>query len=383
LCAAIVVSGSVLVRAEEHCDAKVNVEVEKTRNSMALRALASDAALSDANLMNDELPDLLHAVGVTTLRYPGRSANRYHWSTYKSTRIQGSDPAKFDYYAPNNNFGKFVTLLGKIGGTAILTVNYGSNLDGSGGGEPAEAAAWVAYCNGKPSDTKEIGKDSTGHDWKSVGYWATLRASAPLPSDDGVNFLRISHPAPLNIRYWEIGTQVFSNGFYMKDGQNNDEEDLHAAYGMDAKENEKTRRGNPKLSPTTYGNEVVEFAKTMKAVDPSIKIGAVLLPPAVKEAITKAGAQFVPLERRRIAGEQPGPVHRQRSLDRRSGIGIRRHLANRLEPFGNESLRRRDRLRHHSLASGQVFAARFQESRSGSHPFRTLYGFASGCVRTG
>jgi len=293
LCAAIVVSGSVLVRAEEHCDAKVNVEVEKTRNSMALRALASDAALSDANLMNDELPDLLHAVGVTTLRYPGRSANRYHWSTYKSTRIQGSDPAKFDYYAPNNNFGKFVTLLGKIGGTAILTVNYGSNLDGSGGGEPAEAAAWVAYCNGKPSDTKEIGKDSTGHDWKSVGYWATLRASAPLPSDDGVNFLRISHPAPLNIRYWEIGTQVFSNGFYMKDGQNNDEEDLHAAYGMDAKENEKTRRGNPKLSPTTYGNEVVEFAKTMKAVDPSIKIGAVLLPPAVKEAITKAGAQFV------------------------------------------------------------------------------------------
>lgn len=290
---AVVLSGATLLRAEDRYEAKVNVTIEKTRNNMSLRALAADAALSDANLMDSEVPELLHAVGVTTLRYPGRSANRYHWSTYQSTRIQGSNPAKFDYYAPNNDFGKFVTLLGKFGGTAILTVNYGSNLDGSGGGEPAEAAAWVAYCNGNSSDAKDIGKDSTGYDWKTVGYWATLRASAPLASDDGRNFLRISHPEPLHIRYWEIGNEVFANGFYMKDGQNNSEEDLHAAYGNDTKENEKMRRGNARLSPAAYGNAVVEYAKAMKAVDPSIKVGAVLLAPAVKDAITKAGAQFV------------------------------------------------------------------------------------------
>jgi len=291
LCVALLLSGAALVRAEEHYDAKVNVAVEKTRNNMAPRALASDAAVSGANLIDVELPDLLRAIGVTTLRYPGRSANRYHWSTYKSTRIQGSD--KFDYYGPNADLGKFVTLVEKIGGTAILTVNYGSNLDGSGGGEPAEAAAWVAYCNGDSADTKKIGEDSAGHDWKTVGYWATLRSSAPLTSDDGVNFLRISHPQSLHIRYWEIGNEVFGNGFYMKDGQNNTEEDLHAAYGKDPKENEKLRRGNSKLSPAAYGNAIVEYARAMKAVDPSIKIGAVLLPPAVKEAITKAGAQFV------------------------------------------------------------------------------------------
>jgi hypothetical protein len=43
-------------------------------------------------------------------------------------------------------------------GTALVAVNYGTNLDGSGGGEPAEAAAWVAYANGQPSSTQEIGK---------------------------------------------------------------------------------------------------------------------------------------------------------------------------------------------------------------------------------
>jgi hypothetical protein len=72
-------------------------------------------------------------------------------------------------------------------------VNYGSNLAGTGGGEPAEAAAWVAYANGSPADQKVIGKDSTGYDWKTVGYWASLRASKPLEADDGQNFLRIAH----------------------------------------------------------------------------------------------------------------------------------------------------------------------------------------------
>jgi hypothetical protein len=95
-------------------------------------------------------------------------------------------------------FPAVVPLIDQLG-TAIVTVNYGTNLDGSGGGEPAEAAAWVAYANGSPSNTQPIGKDSKGNDWKTVGFWATLRASKPLAVDDGYNHLRIGHPDSLGI----------------------------------------------------------------------------------------------------------------------------------------------------------------------------------------
>ena len=86
-------------------------------------------------------------------------------------------------------------------GTGVLTVNYGSNLDGSAGGTPQEAAAWLAYAMGDPASAVAIGKDASGHDWQTVGYWATLRSSQPLPSDDGMNFLRIGHPNPVLIKY--------------------------------------------------------------------------------------------------------------------------------------------------------------------------------------
>lgn len=96
----------------------------------------------------------------------------------------------------------------------MITVNYGSNLNGDGGGEPAEAAAWVAYMNGKPDNPQVIGKDSKGNEWKTVGYWASLRASAPLATDDGFNALRIKHPAPIGILLWTVGFEPWNNGFY-------------------------------------------------------------------------------------------------------------------------------------------------------------------------
>ena len=54
----------------------------------------------------------------------------------------------------------------------------------------AEAAAWVAYANGSPANTLALGTDAKGRNWQTVGYWAALRAAAPLASDDGYNFLR-------------------------------------------------------------------------------------------------------------------------------------------------------------------------------------------------
>ncbi len=259
---------------------KINVDFAKTKNFMAPIAMGIHTSVYDNHLMDDSIPALLRATAITTLRYPGGGyADNYHWSVYKSTKWQAEEPPRYGYYAPNNDFGHFVSLVDKVG-TAIITVNYGSNLAGTGPGEPAEAAAWVAYCNANPESTQVIGKDSTGYDWKTVGYWAAMRASAPLATDDGFNFLRISHPQPLHIRYWEIGNELFGNGYYGdRDKNGGYEEDLHAPYSSDPAESTRTRKKNPALSPASYGKGVVAFSKAMKAVDPTIKIGAVLNTP--------------------------------------------------------------------------------------------------------
>jgi hypothetical protein len=90
-----------------------------------------------------------------------------------------------------------------------------------------------------------------------------------LAVNDGQNFLRMAHPAPLDIRYWEIGNEVFGNGYY----GSLYEEDLHFPSYTEP------RQGQPALSPTTYGRGVLDYVAAMKAVDPSIRVGAVLNTP--------------------------------------------------------------------------------------------------------
>jgi hypothetical protein len=209
--------------------------------------------------------------------------------------------AKVAFYPGNSDFGHFALFADQLGG-AIITVNYGSNRSGTGGGEPMEAAAWVAFANGDPGNAAAIGKDSAGNDWKTVGYWAAMRAAEPASPDDGYNFLRINHPKPLNIKLWEIGNQVYNNGWF--GGDHATETDWHAAYPPNQKENDR-RHKNPNLSPGFYGERISEFSKAMKAVDPSIQIGASMtIPMAVSpddyrwaegwdEGVLKTGCQDI------------------------------------------------------------------------------------------
>lgn len=263
-------SGSAKVPKE----VKVVVEGDKPRAILMPWTLGVHTLVSDSHMTEAQTLAMLRAAGVTTLRYPGgRVADTFHWSTYSPSNWQGLNHPNVAY-APGNNLGSFLRFVEKVG-TGIFTVNYGSSLQGKNGGEPAEAAAWVAYANGDPSDAKSIGKDSAGNDWQTVGYWASLRASAPLASDDGKNFLRIQHPAPFGIHFWEVGNQVFQNGYYGGEGL---EEDAHAPYAETAAENERARKKNPNLSPAAYAKNFLEFAKAMKAVDPKIHLGVPLNP---------------------------------------------------------------------------------------------------------
>jgi hypothetical protein len=70
-------------------------------------------------------------------------------------------------------------------------------------------------------------------------------------------------------KYWTVGNENYGNGHYGADW----EADHH-----------------PDKSPTYYANLVVEYARAMKAVDPTIKVGAVLtMPGNWPDGITAAG----------------------------------------------------------------------------------------------
>ncbi len=60
------------------------------------------------------------------------------------------------------------------------------------------------------------------------------------------------------VKYWEIGNETYGNGYYGTDW----EADNHAS-----------------KSPATYASNLIQYADAMRAVDPTIKIGAVLTLP--------------------------------------------------------------------------------------------------------
>jgi hypothetical protein len=186
---------------------QIAVNANKTLTTIPISAFGMNTAVWDNNLLDPAIPGLLRQAGVTMLRYPGGStADVYHWKDHTTT--QGKD-----YINPNTNFDAFMKVVQQAGAQAFITVNYGTNKDGTGGGDPAEAADWVRYAN----QTQKFG-----------------------------------------VQYWEIGNEVYGNGSYSTRW----EADLHAEKG-----------------PAAYANNALTFAQTMKAVDPTIKVGVSVTAP--------------------------------------------------------------------------------------------------------
>lgn len=257
-----------LMTGSSSAQAKVSIDLSKAVNILTDASIGVPAALSDAAAFDPTGVPYLHAAGVTSERYPANHtvADLYHWSTKTSSAYKGTATP---YLSQESNFANFAQIAEKLG-TALIVVDYGSNLDGTGGGEPAEAAAWVAYANGDPTNSSVIGKDSTGHDWKTVGYWAAMRSASPLGTDDGYNFLRIGHAKPFNFKLWQIGDQLYDNGYLGEKFTGNP--DLHGPVPTGLKDFGKLKK-DPKLSPEAFSANLKLFAAAMKAIDPSIQIG--------------------------------------------------------------------------------------------------------------
>jgi hypothetical protein len=268
-----------------------------SRDLMGIHTAVYDGLLTTSTTTEQ----LLRAAGVTSLRYPGGSyADQYHWErNFADPTPAAGAGSNVIYVDPSANFGSFVLLLQRLGANAMITVNYGMNSSATGPGSPKEAAAWVAYANSRPGDTAVIGPDNSTPpvDFMTAGYWAALRAAAPLAVDDGKNFLRIAHPEPVGIKYWELGNELYGNGFYNGAADNPNtvpdestagwEPDLHGAYNGT---NGGARRNNANLSPAVYGMGVAAFSAAMKAVDNTIQFGGIVNWPDSSYAGFNSGA---------------------------------------------------------------------------------------------
>ncbi|WP_405953501.1 cellulose-binding protein [Streptomyces phaeochromogenes] len=97
---------------------------------------------------------------------------------------------------------------------------------------------------------------------KKVGAQPILTANygsgTPKEAADWVKYANVDKG--YGVKYWEIGNEVYGNGHYANG--KGWETDNHAD-----------------KSPKEYGKNLVAYAKAMKAVDPTVKIGAVLTTP--------------------------------------------------------------------------------------------------------
>jgi hypothetical protein len=136
--------------------------------------------------------------GMTFFRFPGGSTSDTSHFTAPFIGNAATTP-------------NFATFINDVGGTGLATIDYGS-------GSPQEGAAELAYLNAPVGSTTPIGVGQKWNpsanawqpaNWQTAGYWASLRASSPLAVDDGLNFLRIDHPAPFGIHYFVVGNELY------------------------------------------------------------------------------------------------------------------------------------------------------------------------------
>ena len=180
-------------------------------------------------------------LGTTMVRMPGGSwSNYYDWSSCENW---GPCPWTWGIARPTD----FINYLGAAGFQGMWTVNQN--------GTAKEAAALVAFFNGSVSDQTVIGVDPLGRDWGKVSDWAQLRATN-------------GNPDPIGIQYWEIGNEIYGG----KPGQGSD----CLAWGW---EDVWTCDGREYVLGIGSGSArkegYLEFRAEMRAVDPTILVGAV------------------------------------------------------------------------------------------------------------
>lgn len=196
--------------------AEVTVDADHALAVVPGTAIGLNASTYDSYVTDTAVPRLVRAAGVALMRFPGGTqSDEYNWKNNTDVKSGATEATNFD---------QFMGLVKRIHGQAMITVNYGTgNTAGQAYSETGAqfAADWVKYAN-------------------------------------------ITHHE--HIKYWEIGNEIYGNGTYGADW----EPDENCATGTTQPDN---------CGPAVYAKNVAAYAKAMKAVDPTIKIGVVLTTP--------------------------------------------------------------------------------------------------------
>ena len=177
------------------------------------------------------------ASGATVIRMPGGSwSDSYEWLACENLTAE----CLWDGAVRPQDYIGFLEATGAHG---MWTINVNDTAQ--------SAAALVAYFNGSVGDQRVIGVDRHGVDWQTVGTWAQLR------TDHG-------HPQPAGVALWEIGNEVW--------GAKASAEGDCASFGW---EDAWTCDGRDYVSGDADHDGFVAMRSAMRAVDPSISVGAV------------------------------------------------------------------------------------------------------------
>jgi hypothetical protein len=197
--------------------ATVSINTSSALGSVPSQGYGVDSSVYDGYMTNPGLGSALKTGGFNAIRYPGGSyADIFNFLSGSNQSLNNGG-----YFAPGDTFNNWISdLIQPSGAKGVITVNYGSNQYNNGPAPTSEAASWVQY--------------------------------ADITNNYG-------------ILYWEIGNEIYGNGYY---SSGNWEYDLHVL-----NQTASARLGNPALSPTAYGNNAAAFIESMKAVDPNIKCG--------------------------------------------------------------------------------------------------------------
>lgn len=219
---------------------EIVVDVAGARHLFDRRLLGTNvpAWIGPTKLVDPAFQQRVRDLGTTIVRMPGGSwSSSYDWLACENGDGGG---CAWTWAARPSDYVGFLLAIGVDG---MWTVNVNDTAQ--------EAAALVAFFNGALGDTRVIGRDRDGRDWGTVGQWAQLRAVH-------------GHPTPARVKYWEIGNEVYAAKPEKASGC--------VSFGW---ENAWTCDGAAYVNGTSDHDGYLSFRAAMRAVDPTISVGAV------------------------------------------------------------------------------------------------------------
>jgi hypothetical protein len=233
--------------------ASVRIQAGGTITPVDSRLLGTNVATwSGDRFANATLRARTAASGVSVMRMPGGSwSNGYGWYSYEMRADQaGALPCgqACSWAARPTDFIDFMQATNKQG-MWVVSIN----------GTSKEAAAAVAFFNARITDTAVIGTDIKSTNWYTAGHWAQLRAAH-------------GNPEPVGIKLWGVGNEVYG-GLPASGGAQ------CAAWGWeDVWTCDGTEYASGVGSGASRHEGFIEMRNAMRAVDPTIQVGAIGVP---------------------------------------------------------------------------------------------------------